>query len=183
MPGLIDKLHRDHINMSELLELIAGQLSLMQNNSADVDYPMMRDIARYFMSFPDTVHHPLEDEIFALLELKRPDLKGELAIVRDDHREIAELGMEFYRLMEAVCSEHVVARSAIVSAAENFLARQQGHLNLEESEIFSAATEALSDDDLAAYELEHGGKPDPIFATELREGFTRLHDAVVAARG
>lgn len=182
MLRLIEKLHHDHTNMAELLELLASQVDLMEDKDTDADYLMMRDIARYFMSFPDTVHHPLEEEIFALLELKRPDLKDRLASIRDDHREIAELGLDFYRLMESVCSGHVAGRSAIISAAENFLSRQQGHLDVEEREIFPAATEAFSDADLESFEAEHGGKLDPVFATELREDFARLHEAIVAAR-
>lgn len=181
MTQLIDKLHRDHVRMAELLELLAEQVTVMQDPHADADYHLLRDIAHYFTVFPDCVHHPVEDEVYAALREKRPDLGPTLDALEAEHEELAELGRDYYRLMQNVCAGQVVRRELVLSTSETFLARQQGHMNVEEGEIFAVAAEVLSDADLAEYEARHDEHPDPVFGPELREGFDRLYEAIVTS--
>lgn len=181
MTQLIDKLHRDHVHMAELLELLAREVTVLQDPHADADYHLMREVAHYFTAFPDTVHHPVEDEVYGALREKRPDLAARLDAIEAEHAELAELGRDFHRLMQNVCAGQVVRRETVLSEAENFLARQQGHMNVEEGEIFPAARAALSDADLADFEARHGAHADPVFGPQLRDGFSRLHEAIVTS--
>ncbi len=140
---------------------------------------MMRDIAYYFICFPDSVHHPAEDTIFGALEEKSPDLRYRFETLRREHAVLAEIGQEFYLLLEGVCSGHVGARDKIVSASENFLERQRQHMDTEEREIFVLAEAYLSDDSVAEYEAVHGKMHDPLFGTKIRDSFKRLHEAIM----
>ena len=176
---LLDKLHQDHVQMGQLLDLLASQLSLLRDPDADADYRLMRDIAYYFICYPDSVHHPAEDTIFGALEKKSPDLRYRFETLRGEHAELAEIGQEFYLLLEGVCSGHVVPRDKIVSAIENFLERQRGHMDTEEREIFVLAKAYLSDDAVTQFEAIHEEMHDPLFGTEIRDSFKRLHEAIM----
>jgi hemerythrin-like domain-containing protein len=176
---LLDRLHQDHVHMAQLLDLLAAQLVLLRDPHADADYSLMRDIAYYFICFPDSVHHPAEDMIFGALEEKSPDLKNRFAALRAEHAEISEIGQAFHLLLEGVCSGHMVPRDKILSAAENFLNRQRRHMDTEEGEIFVIAKAYLSDESVAEFETAHGEIHDPLFGTEIRDSFKRLHAAIM----
>jgi len=181
MMALLDRLHEDHENMSRLLEVLESQVELLRRIDPEVDHGLIRDIARYFTIFPDAVHHPLEEDLFALLRGKRPDLAGQLAALQREHIELAAIGREFHELMLTVCSGQPVRRDRVLAQAEQFLGRQRRHMHEEGHRVFRIAGEVLTEADFEALERRRGSGADPLFGEQLREDFVRLREAILAA--
>lgn len=178
MSKILDELHQDHIRMAQLLDILAAQFAHLKDADADVDLRLMRDIADYFVSFPDAVHHPTEDAVFDTLEARSPDLRMRFEALRQDHVELALIGREFFELMQSACSGHVVPRAQLAAATDNFLRRQRQHMDVEESEIFPLARAYLQGVSIGKFGTNYNGADDPLFGGKIRDGFSRLHEAI-----
>ncbi len=182
MSDILDKLHGDHIRIAQLLDLLESQLDLLRHPQGEgaADHGLMRDIARYFVTFPDHGHHAIEDRLFSAMETASPALKNRFAALRTDHESLGSLGEKFYAMLDAVCAGQIVERQALVDAVQEFLDLQRQHMNTEESDIFPHARACLDGTDIAAIEAEHAALDDPLFGAEMDDYFARLHETIVA---
>ena len=97
MTDLLATLHQDHKNISQLLQLLEQQVHAMHADKDIVDFRLMQDIIDYFISYPDVVHHPLEDVLFVrmvALDLTLLDVVKEL---REQHKQQARIGQDLTR--------------------------------------------------------------------------------------
>jgi len=181
MSPLLRRLQEDHENMSRLLDLLDRELERLRRLDSDVDHRLLCDIAHYFTAFPDAVHHPLEEELFALLRDKQPELAGRLAALHQDHVDLAAIGRDFHELMLSVCNGQPVRRDRLLAQGEQFLERQRRHMEAEGQGVFQRAPEALSEPELAALERRRSGA-DPLFGEQLREEYARLREAISSSQ-
>jgi len=181
MHDLIDRLHRDHANMAELLDLFGRQVDCLYDSSADADYHLMRDIVAWFAHFPDAVHHPAEDLLYELLARRQPACADTVATLARDHAVLGALTRDLAGRLEAVCAGQLVERPALVAAAAEFLARQRAHIDAEEGQVFPLLRDALDGADRAAATLRYESRHDPLFGERVEDAFRRVREAIVAA--
>jgi len=166
-------LHEDHRNMIVVLDLLDGLVRDMESG-ADPDFELIDEIMRYMTVYPDAVHHPKEDVVYAQLREQRPDLVEDLDHVPDEHREIARLGAQLRNDVEAINAGAAVRRRQMVRDASAYVEKLRRHIHWEESEFFARIDRMMEAEpkrvDVSAYDHIR----DPVFELEIEAGFRRL---------
>lgn len=176
----MSELREDHRNMSVVLEALERTVNEARADK-DPDFELVEEIMRYMTVYPDAVHHPKEDILYAKLEKLRPELAEGLDDVDKDHREIAALGTALRDDVEAIVAGAAVRREHFVADCENYVRRLRDHMQWEETDLFERIDEMLEKDspgsDLDAYIHIK----DPVFELEVESAFRRLMASLKSA--
>ena len=180
--NILEKLHQDHVRMSALLNILENELKRMKkpDGEEEANVHLMRDIARYFVGFPDVTHHPTEDKLFSELSTGDSEMEDRVALLRDDHADLSELAQQFELLLIEVVSGGIVERDALTQATEAFLNGQREHMNKEEKTILPEAEKRLDERAIAGIEAAYDAANDPLFGSKVDEYYERLNSAILA---
>ena len=70
---ILAELRQDHKNMALLLNLLERESNRIYEGD-DPDFDVLHDVMQYMTVYPDAVHHPKEDRLYAEVRSVRPDL-------------------------------------------------------------------------------------------------------------
>ena len=174
---MLDDLREDHRNMALVLDIL-NDVALETASGVDPDFELIDEIMRYMTVYPDAVHHPKEDVIYAELKLKRPDLANGLDDVPADHRDIAELGLRLREDIEAINAGAVVRRELFVDDVKCYVRRLRKHMDWEERDLFNRIDTMLDDEDTPIDIEKYLHIKDPVFELEVEAAFRRLLDSL-----
>ncbi len=170
---LLDELREDHRNMALVLNVLDSTIETAAGG-ADPDFELVDEIMRYMTVYPDAVHHPKEDIVYAELLNERPDLREELDDVPDDHRQIAALGNRLRDEVEAVIAGAAVRRVQFIEDAHDYVRRLRDHMQWEETVLFGHVDKMIGETPRAFDVEEFLHIKDPVFELEVEAGFRRL---------
>jgi hemerythrin-like domain-containing protein len=170
---ILEGLRQDHKNMAILLtalEAETGRLSDLE----EPDYLLMHDVMHYMTVYPDAVHHPREDLVYAEIARVRPELTSELQRIEFDHRSIAETGLKIRDDIASISSDGILTRSSIVEHASRYINALREHMQWEEAKMFRHVDDMIHDGhttlDIPSLPDAH----DPVFGPEVAAPFNRL---------
>ena len=170
---VLAELRQDHRNMSLMLSLIEREADLIYNGG-DPDFELLHDIMHYMTIYPDTVHHPKEDRIYAELRTVRPDLSAGFERITMDHRHIAELSVNLKNDIGQINSGAFVQRKPVVANALRYVNTLRGHMQWEELDLFRRVDEMIRDGHRIIDSANLSQTTDPVFGPEVQENFGRL---------
>ena len=174
---LLTELRQDHRNMARVLDLMDDIVTEMEAGK-DPDFELFDEAMRYMTVYPDAVHHPKEDVVYAELRSQRPDLAEGLDDVPEDHADIARLGNLLRNEVEAVVAGAAVRREKMIEDTAAYITRLREHMGWEERDLFKRIDSMLGNDagevDVSAYEHIK----DPVFELEIEAGFRRLLESL-----
>ena len=174
---VLGELRQDHRNMSVMLDLLERESNrLFDGDSTDFD--LLHDIMEYMTVYPDAVHHPKEDRIYAELKAVRPDLSRGFDRITLDHRNIEELGLKLRDNIASVTSEGLVPRKTVVADALRYVNTLRSHMQWEELDLFRRVEEMIAEGHKLIEATTYLQKPDPVFGPEVEEKFARLFESV-----
>jgi hemerythrin-like domain-containing protein len=124
--------------------------------------------------YPDAVHHPKEDVVYAELKKQRPDLADGLDDVPEDHQQIAVLGSKLRDDVEAIVAGAAVRRVQFIIDALKYVERLRTHMTWEETDLFTRVDTMIGEDPHAVDVDEFLHIKDPVFELEVEAGFRRL---------
>ncbi len=165
--------------MARLLNLLE-QLAQGIFDGAETELGLMVDVMRYMTGYPDAVHHPKEDRLYAELRAARPDLAKGMSRVSDEHRMIGDLGNLLRNRLEEAVSGNMVLRKDLVADALRYVGSLRAHMRWEESDLFRRLDRMVKD----GHELIEASTMldyrDPLFGAALELRFQALYDAIKA---
>lgn len=179
MHALLADLHRDHINLSVLLELLDREQALLRTQ-APTNFPLLTDIVDYVEKYPDLVHHPRENIIFQVYLSKSREAEDVVHELIDQHRRLTEQTQELHTLLDGLNKGAIFPSETLRQALSEYVVLQRNHLNQEEAQVFK-----LLDKNLALEDWEHVARSlpaadDPLFGDQTKRQYRALYDAVVA---
>lgn len=177
MPEVLNRLHKEHADLTRLLDLLDQQLSLFTAGES-ADYDTIGAILRYCLEYPDAVHHPKEDLIYELLRDRDPALAAHVGDLEEEHRKLAEMTRSLASLIEQALAEEPVDREQVHDLTREFIHRYRQHIAREEGQIFPAAREVLSEEDWVSVDRKLGGKDDPLFGNVVADYYKTLRDDI-----
>lgn len=177
---LLKELREDHRNMALVLDVLADTVNAARDGD-DPDFELVDEIMRYMTVYPDAVHHPKEDVVYAELKAQRPDLATDLDDVPQDHRDIAELGGRLRDDVEAIVAGAAVRREHFVEDCDNYVQRLRNHMQWEEGDLFKRIDEMLDADEHTVDVEQYTHIKDPVFELEVESAFRRLLASLPAA--
>lgn len=170
---LLDELHQDHRNMAFLLELLERESNRLFDGGTP-DFELMHDIMLYMTGYPDAVHHPKEDRLYAEVKEVRPELTAGFQRISHDHREIGEQGRKARDQLALIQSGNFVDRKSIVADLLRYVHALRSHMQWEELDLFRRCRTMAEDGHKF---LEHSGgteRGDPLFGRQVEATFERL---------
>ncbi|GMR17392.1 MAG: hemerythrin domain-containing protein [Gammaproteobacteria bacterium] len=170
---VLQELRQDHHNIALLLGLLERESGRI-HDGVEPDYELLHDIMRYMTVYPDTVHHPKEDRVYAELKTVRPDLSSGLARITVDHRNIVESGLRLRDEFASIDSGNMVRRNTIVDKAQNYVNTLRSHMQWEELDLFRRIDEMIAAGHTRFDAANYSSAADPVFGPEVERQFGRL---------
>jgi hemerythrin-like domain-containing protein len=170
---VLAELREDHRNMALMINLLERESNRIYEGE-EPDYELLQDIMHYMTVYPDAVHHPKEDRLYAELKAVRPDLSTGFERITMDHRHIAELSLKLRDDIASINAGSPVRRKAVVADALRYVNTLRGHMQWEELDLFRRVDEMIrmGHDVIESENLVHAS--DPVFGPEVEENFGRL---------
>ena len=173
MVQLLDELAADHTNMSRLLDLLEEQLAVFDRGDTP-DYALIAAIVEYAQAYPDRYHHPKEDAIVEVMRQNAPQAAEDLDSLAGEHEQLNELTRRFAEVTERVLQDQELPRDLLHRTAREFIDAYRRHIDWEDSTVFPAARQALSEADWQAVEARLSRAADPLFGSTEEERFKAL---------
>ncbi len=173
LADLLSDLRDDHRNMSIMLDLLKQQSELVCDGEAP-DYELVHDIMRYVTVYSDAVHHPKEDLLYARMKTAAPKLAHGLERVESEHREIATLGEQLRKDVEAIISGATVTRQRLIEDTGNYVTTLRNHMAWEEEDLFRRAKELVDAESDLFIDISNFDTLDPVFGSEREHSFANL---------
>ena len=170
---LLSELREDHRNMAMVLDVLESSIEIAASDE-DPDFELVDEIMRYMTVYPDAVHHPKEDLVYAELKQQRPDLTDGLDDVPKDHAQIADLGSKLRDDVEAIVAGAAVRREKFIRDALLYVGRLRRHMNWEEEDLFSRIDRMIGEDPHFVNVGDLLRIKDPVFELKVEAGFRRL---------
>jgi hemerythrin-like domain-containing protein len=165
--------HEEHVYFNQLLHLLQREVDVF-HTAGRPNYELMFDIVSYLREYSDRFHHPREDEAFARLARRCPDMALPLARLAQEHRVIAQSGETLLRQIDEILGGSFVERGDIETAAATYLVYYTNHIAREEEDVLTLAAQHLSAEDWAAVKAAAPAGKDPLFGKETEERYREL---------
>ena len=175
--NVLAELRQDHKNMGMMLSLLETESNRLFDGE-DTDFELLHDVMLYMSVYPDAVHHPKEDRIYAELKVVRPDLSVGFDRITVDHRNIAELGFKLRNDIASVKSDGIVPKNTVVADALRYVNTLRGHMQWEELDLFRRVEEMVAEGHELIEAATFLQSSDPVFGPEVEDKFSRLFDSV-----
>jgi len=133
MPHIILQLQQDHLNAAKLLDLLEAQIGTLHDGETP-DYLLMFDVMCYMRHYPDLFHHPKEDLIFEKLKERDPSVRPIVDNLMEEHKALAEKGVQFFESLQTVVSESMLPRETLESQGRGYIAFLRSHMDKEEDQ-------------------------------------------------
>ena len=182
LASLLVELRSDHKNMSVMLDLLENEANRLYGGE-DADYELMHDVMRYMTVYPDAVHHPKEDRVYAELKTARPDLSQGFDKIVADHHELAQLGTKLRNDVESIMSGTALRRNVVIADALRYVQHLRDHMRWEERDLFIRVEEMIHDGHNMIMDSELHDKADPVFGPETEKRFGKLFDSIQLTLG
>ena len=148
MPEVLRTLRQEHGQLGRLLDTLDWDVNRLEQG-ASADYDLVRACLDYFLGFPDIAHHPREDRLYVKLCARAPQETTAIGDLSREHALLAQKSRDFAAALEAVLSDAIVPRDALIGWARGFIDLQREHMMLEERIFFPAAGLKLTEADWA----------------------------------
>lgn len=179
MHKLLERLYRDHGNLTRVLDLLTLQLDHFFAGE-ESNFDLKVEMLEYLEAYADQSHHPMEDRIFAHWIELAPEKTELVERLRAQHKHLHLLTHTFRQSLENIIGGGVMSRQELEEQGREFVALQRQHLDLEEHEAFTIINETFSDGDWSSVEEGMPSKEDPVFTlpdiTRFQLLFTYLSD-------
>ena len=181
----------EHRAITSVIEGLRHMLVEVAAGRIPVDHALLGAMFHYIETFPEKLHHPKEDLVFAKIKERDSTMAR---IVDDLHRQHARIhaaGAELVRQLDDIVNGSIASRAAIEAAARDYVDGLRKHMRVEESDVLPHAATLLNGRDWSAIHAAIGRVQDPLFGkhpehryASLRQQISRdAHDADRPAAG
>ena len=179
MSDLLERICQDHINMAQVLKLIASEIDALEAEEPR-DLQILDEAMRYMINYADQVHHPVEDIMFRRLLEIAPECGETIEYIFNEHKVLGTKGQEFQTLVQDVEYGDFVNREQLVAAGREYVQSQYSHMTREEKNLLNTAKLLASRGWL---DVEEHKMIDPVFGEKVEQEYKYLHDYIVRQYG
>jgi hemerythrin-like domain-containing protein len=178
MSNVIEKLHTEHLRLTQVVRLLNDQSNLRTDATAP-NIGLLVDALCYLTRFPDVTHHVLEDRMVERLLAKRA-LAAEFGHeIEAQHTTLIQEGRDLLRDLEAATRGENMSQELVDNRVRLYAERLRHNMAIEELTLFPAARKGLDEEDWHAIEdIGVQGQADPLFDGEADEQFAQLYQVI-----
>jgi hemerythrin-like domain-containing protein len=175
---IIERLSQEHRNIETLLAVLAHELEIFDRGDRP-DYEVIRAIISYFELYPEMYHHPLEELVFAKLELRDPTAAASVGNLRLEHQKGTERLRRVAQAIDSVLSDREIPRQNVDNIVRDFIESERRHILIEDRDFFPAALKALKPADWSEIASTSTNHEDPLFSEAAEETFAALRERIL----
>jgi hemerythrin-like domain-containing protein len=179
MPTAITTLQREHRAIAAVLYCLEQVMREIRQERLAPDFDFFDTIIAYLRDFPDRYHHPKEDDhFFPLVELRAPEVRGELAELKKQHHDGLRLTQALKWKLDAWRRGEGGAFKAFDEAVGAYIEFQRRHIGIEERAIIPAASAKFTAEDWRTVDAVFADNDDPLFGRQPRVEYDRLFSKI-----
>lgn len=172
---VMQRLHDDHSNFRRIMSLLLGELERLED-ADDRDLALVQEIMRYMVHYADRFHHPLEDEVYVLLQ--RRDHSDDVLRLEQEHEQLEATG-EALRTRVHLPDAGLADWPQLAADLRDYASTLNRHKDLEESKVFPLAKVLLTEDEFDRIREGFAWLEDPVFGGGLAEGYRVLGERLL----
>jgi len=169
--------HADHSNFAKLLDLLEGQLKPFRQGEA-TDYSLMLDILYYMTRYADALHHPMEDQVFAMIKERDDGARRRVEELMKQHGQLHESGDALVADLDDIVNGSITSREHVETSARRYVANFRDHMRIEEKEMIPLAARVLGAEDWSSIDEAVRRIEDPLFGRSTEARYAALHDRI-----
>jgi len=135
MHSQLQKLRVDHANMDRLLGRFKQELNAMRFDHV-ADFFLMTQILDYVSHYPDQLHHPQEDVLYAQLGQRFPEHRALTATIENEHVRLEEQAKCLADMFHSVMIGQPVPRRELERVASGYVSASREHMAREQKVLF-----------------------------------------------
>ncbi|TWA96178.1 hemerythrin domain-containing protein [Bradyrhizobium stylosanthis] len=175
---IIERLSQEHRNIETLLAVLEHELEIFDRGDHP-DYEVIRAIISYFELYPEMYHHPLEELVFAKLELRDPAAAASVGNLRREHQKGTDRLRRVAQAIDGVLSDREIPRQNVDNIVRDFIESERRHIMIEDRDFFPAALKALKPQDWSEIASTSTNHEDPLFSEAAEETFGELRKRIL----
>lgn len=180
MKPILDKLHNDHKNFSQLLSFLEKQLNLLEEEEYEYsDFTSIFYAIKYMKEYPDYVHHPLENTVFKYFLEHHTEAHEKINELLHEHDEMPILTEKLLNMLESVLADVPQKREDLCACLKKYISIQKEHMNQEEAHVYPILKSKLSEDDWKKIDSELAHIEDPLFGIKVEKSYLGLFQRIV----
>ncbi|MCV6620731.1 MAG: hemerythrin domain-containing protein [Cellvibrionaceae bacterium] len=141
---------------------------------------LLLDIVEYIKTYPEYWHHPIEDQVFSLLLLKRVPESELLREIICDHGRMEKQTAELEHFLRSIAQGCVVPIKNLKTLAELYIHNQADHIEKENKWVYPLMEQHLQDEDWQWIAEKLPAIEDPLFGEKRRKDYENLYSNIVA---
>jgi branched-chain amino acid transport system ATP-binding protein len=135
----IEAIRNEHRAIAAVLNGLSNIVGEIEQGRLQPDYTLLASLLEYIAEMPDKLHHPKEDQIFALLRAKTHEQDAHLDQLEAEHRDTARATSALDRALVHYMQAGAEGFPAFRDAVRAYIAEEWVHLGTEERHILPAA--------------------------------------------
>ncbi len=143
----IEVIQDEHRALAAILNGLSSIVQDIEDGKLEPDYTLLASMVEYIAEMPDKLHHPKEDQIFALLRTKTQDEDEHLDKLEAQHRDANHDTSLLDRALVSYMQGGAASFPGFRDAVRTYIANEWVHLNTEERHILPAARRLFSADE------------------------------------
>lgn len=178
---LLNKLRRDHVNLTRLMDMLEQVLDAFRDGK-DTEIDLKIELLDYIHGYAEQVHQPSEELIFNELLNKGQDLAALNERMCEEHGKLVYAACRFRDTLEGMLQGEVITREEVEIRGREFIALQRAHIKLEEDEIFPLFESSITESEWEQLWEQAPQTEDPVFARQDFNRFRYLIDYLQAEK-
>lgn len=175
-PVALTTLRDEHLYMRLLLDTLEARIQKGRDMPPS-DYFLMHDIMHYMTEYPDTVHHPTENLMFARLVARDPSMSGMVEELQRDHKSLTSSAASVLTQLRIAEKKHsAAAADAVRQSCSQYIDHLRAHMATEETKLFPRAAACLSRRDWQLIGSRLDAIDDPLFGRAVDSRFRVLFE-------
>jgi branched-chain amino acid transport system ATP-binding protein len=157
----IEAIQDEHRALAAILSGLSHIVQDIEAGKLEPDYTLLASMIEYIAEMPDKLHHPKEDQIFALLRTKTRDEDEHLDRLEAEHRDAVNATGRLDRALVSYMQGGAGSFPGFRDAVRAYIADEWVHLNTEERHILPAARRLFSAEEWQAINADFVRNGDP----------------------
>lgn len=179
-PNAIQIIKDEHLAISAVLYSLRYLVKNMRKGTAP-NFPLLKAILDYIVSYPDRWHHPKEDK-FLFAAVKRRTKDGDALIARLEREHQLGYPMVETLKLHLLAFQHGDdgAQERFFEAAERYAELEWGHLQTEEEQLLPLAERVLTADDWKEIDAAFEENDNPLFGVKPKEEAEAMYQKILS---
>ncbi len=146
--SLIDAIKQEHLYINSRLALLKREIHGWSNDKTP-NLELLERLSRFFMKFPDEIHHKKENYIYDALIQKGVLESNYLLRLKAEHEQMGALTAKFAEGLDRMIADDGRVEQSLIDDVRAFIDLQELHIADEETQFLPLAETELSEARLA----------------------------------